>query len=463
MPLRVRERRCKPPVGSALLALGMSALMLTACASKRLDELDLMPTPVVVDALPASEPALVGNPFGWLLYATDRAPLEETKGALDPDAIAKIRKGKASAFYSNDRGHLVRLGKASIETGDNPIDWEEARRIALLKTRSEDYPLSVSGIEEFGVLDRSYHAFRPPPAGQDNHAPAVRYSELINNKLAASEQKDIYLYVHGFKVIFDNPIVVGAEMWHFMGYEGVSIAYSWPSTPKLLAYFKDSETTIASARHLRVLLEYLAEETDAERIHILGYSQGTRLVAETLYNLALMHHEMERDAVQRKLRIGNVMLVGSDMDAEVFGTLLIDGLTKVAGHLNIYVSDADKALRSAQKVLAPQRLGQDWSDEVTARGEHGLLAYDANMSIIDVSGAEGADARKGHSYLRDSPWVSSDILMAMRYRLTPAERGLVRAPGELFWRFPSDYVDRLEAGIEREMAHSGRHPGTDPR
>ena len=34
--------------------------------------------------------------------------------------------------------------------------------------------------------------------------------------------------------------------------------------------------------------------------------------------------------------------------------------------------------------------------------------------------------------------TSSDILLALRYGLAPADRGLVRDEGGVFWRFPPD-------------------------
>ena len=94
--------------------------------------------------------------------------------------------------------------------------------------------------------------------------------------------------MHGYKVVFENPLLVAAELWHFLGYDGVFIAYAWPSTPKKLAYFSDLETTSLSAYNLRIFLEYLARETDAENIHIIGYSAGTRLVINALNQLALI-------------------------------------------------------------------------------------------------------------------------------------------------------------------------------
>jgi len=28
--------------------------------------------------------------------------------------------------------------------------------------------------------------------------------------------KDVYVYVHGFKAVFDIPVLVAAELWHFL-------------------------------------------------------------------------------------------------------------------------------------------------------------------------------------------------------------------------------------------------------
>ena len=94
-----------------------------------------------------------------------------------------------------------------------------------------------------------------------------------------SGKKDVYIYVHGYKVVYENPVLVSAELWHFLGYQGAFIAYAWPSTPNALAYVKDSDTSSGFARNLRLMLEFIAENTDVENVHILGYSNGTRLVS----------------------------------------------------------------------------------------------------------------------------------------------------------------------------------------
>jgi hypothetical protein len=78
-----------------------------------------------------------------------------------------------------------------------------------------------------------------------------------------------------------------------------------------------------------------------------------------------------------------------------------------------------------------------------------FLRSHPKLRVIDVSNAEGALSGSGHGYLRDSPWVSSDVIPTLRYDLAPEERGLMRDPGGLIWAFPDDYLDRAEAALGR--------------
>lgn len=417
------------------------ALLFISCSTTVPHFVDLMPAPDVYSdegITPFTDTTNIEDaPYHGILYATDRAPAnpENTK---DPE----------EKFYANKRGHVLRLGIADIELGENDYTWEEARRISLAKNRTDKYPLKVVDVDEFGILDRSFHpfvdkellAFKSPE-------PAKRFATLINNKLAISEQKDIFIYVHGYLVVFENPLLVSTELWHYLGYEGVFIAYAWPSTPNRWAYFSDAETTTTTAAQLRILLEYLAEETNAKRIHIIGYSQGTRLVTQTLYDMALMHHDESRQEIQKKLRIGNVILVGSDVDREAMGTYLVDGLLKVPEHLTLYVSEKDKAMAMSKILLKRERVGEMFAHGKVPPSTLEFLSNNPNLRVINVTNAEGATSGNGHAYFRSSPWASSDILMTLRYDLSPAERGLVHDVGNPVWSFPPDYISRLREAI----------------
>ena len=412
-------------------------ILVSACAGNQPYTIDLMPSPDVYDDGVIDPFKKTGSvdvkPYDRILYATDRRPADEEDKSL---------------FYGNARGGVVRLGAARVELARAKITWEEARRISLAKNRSEKYPIRVSEVEEFGILDRSAASLAiPEQLGDDPNAAARAFADAVNAKLANSRRKDIYVYTHGYKIIFENPVLVANELWHFLGYDGVFIAYAWPSTPSRWAYLRDIETAVGFARNFRIFLEYLAEETEAENIHVLGYSAGTQLVARTLEQLALMNHEREAEKIRADLKIDHVILVGSDLDREIFSAYLADGILKVPRHLSVYVSEKDKALALSRFLTRRERLGQMWLQEMTPAVADYLYRNEADISIINVTEASQATAGNGHAYFRRSPWASSDILITLAYGLPPAERGLVRGENSPIWIFPPDYIERLRAAI----------------
>jgi len=410
---------------------------LAACASDLVYKIDLMPAPDIYDqgAIdPFVDTGFVETiPYSGILYATDRQPASEKDS--DP-------------YYLNKRGHLLRLGVAQVKHSVEGITWEEARRISLLKNRTEKYPLQVAKVEEFGALYDSYSFFNDPKLLDSNpRQPAEHFAEMINEKLDHSKRKDIYIYIHGYKVNFENPMLVASELWHFLGYDGVFIAYAWPSTPRRLAYFSDLETAYCSARNFRTLLDYLARETKAERIHIVSYSAGTRVAFTALAQLALLHKDSDKAAIQKKLHIGHVIMVGSDLDRDILGGYILDGLLKVPAYLTVYLSETDKALGVSSWVFGSERVGQIRRELAQDSMVAEFLRNTYDLIVIDVTDAEDAAAGNGHAYFRQSPWASSDILMTLMYYLSPEQRGLVRTEEWPIWSFPPDYIIRLKNAL----------------
>ena len=430
---------------STALVTCSATILLSACAGSPPHQLDLMPAPAVYEQtttpFETAEAASILAETGGLdmLYATNRAP---AAGVEDADA----------RYYSSERGYLVRLGLADIAFGDSDITWDEARRIALLKNRPGSFPLSVSGVKESGILASSISVFTPEEiATTVDNGPSREFVRDIEYRLARSPVKDIFIYVHGYKVNFENPLLVASEIWHFLGHEGAFIAFSWPSTPARLAYMKDIETARVSAWGLRQFLDFLASETSAERIHIVGYSAGTRVVLTTLYEMALIHQHDSAVDISNKTRLGNVILVGSDVDTGTFASYVIDGLLRVQDRLTLYTSPSDQALRLSEKVFAHRRLGQILPGTLDERMRQ-FVGSSSRLALIDVAEADNFDDGNGHAYFRNSPWVSSDILMTLRYGLTPAERGLVQRGDSPVWHFPNDYLSRFNSALARAEA-----------
>ncbi len=116
-------------------------LMITSCSGLPIDQVDLMPAPDVygdglLNPLPEINP-FSNIPYKGLLYATDRRP---------------AGKGDLERYYANDRGLFVRLGVARVGLDNHTFNWDFARNISMLKTRTDKLPLRIDSVEEWGLL-----------------------------------------------------------------------------------------------------------------------------------------------------------------------------------------------------------------------------------------------------------------------------------------------------------------------
>lgn len=368
-----------------------------------------------------------------LFYVTDRRPATE---------------GDKPAHYANDRGYVLRGGIVDV-VADPPFSgWEELRAISLSEEVSERRVLKIKSTQEIGILPISETSLRPHAPKNTNSTQAGRaFARAIDEKLAASHQKDIFIYVPGYNVDFDNPVLVSKELQHYLGYRGAFITYAWPTTPNLFAYFKDLETADATRRNLRELIVYLSKNTRAENIHVIGYSAGSRLAFEAIYDLALQHSNERGEAP----RMGKLIMIGSDVDRSYFAQAIADGLLDMADEVNVYMSDSDVALRASSILLGENRLGQIFRDDQIDLNVEQRINEFQNLHLIDVTEAAGATLGNGHWYFRSSPWASSDMFVSLMFDIPPAERGLVRSEGRAVWQFPPDYPDRIvRAAAQRQ-------------
>ena len=419
--------------------LGM-ALLSFACAGDEKYRIKLLPTPEaysrgLVNPFTDYNPAEKDLPYHGILYATDRLPANEDD---------------EERFYTSKPSGVIRLGLGHLEVNDKKISWKEALRISLLKNRNQEYPLSIGSIEEFGLLSRTYSIFLDPDlAPKTFPSPGSKFADIINQKLAVSPQKNIFLYVHGYNTNFDDPLLVASELWHYLGYDGVFIAFAWPSTPSGTAYLGDTEKAKLASRNLRLFLEYLSEETDAENIHLLGYSMGTRVTTWALEDITLIHYRQPREAIRKNVRIGNVILCGSDLSLYSFGNFLQDGLLNVVDSFTIYSSDSDMALGASHWLFDRIRLGQITQKENLGPQTINFLKNNKKLRVIDVTGAEDSAEGNGHHYLLNSPWVSSDILMTFMYDRSPENRGLTQKEDVPIWYFSKDYIERMREALNK--------------
>ncbi|WP_309387150.1 alpha/beta hydrolase [Cerasicoccus frondis] len=416
----------------ALLFLVLTGL-LVGCASKPY-ELEVMRAPAVyedgeIDRLSVERPK-DANAYPGMLYATNRMPTQD----------AKDRRDFGSEFYGGNADGVVRVGVAHVQVTDSTLDWEAVRRMSTSATRDKELVIHIESVDELGVLSNTRHPFVKNPTPDTPDADAA-FADLINRQLAQSSEKEILVFVHGYKTPFDDPVLVATEFWHFMGYDGVTIAYSWPSTPSWIAYLRDIESSGNSAREFRLFLQFLADHTDVEKINVLAYSAGTRMAAETLHNIAI-------DCSAPHL--GHVILVSGDVSAAKVGALLADDALDKVDTFTIYNSTGDMALGFSDWLFDRNRIGS--SHDALAQLPEALdfVRSTPKLQLINVSDAEDATKGNGHGYFRNSPWTSSDILASLDFHLTPAERGLIWNDDTGEWNFPPNYLETLRESIRQK-------------
>lgn len=425
------QYRVKPVLARAKSVIFVAACsVLVACGPNVYDSLELMPSPTLYsaagfDPFPTQkeERLAASSP---LFYATDRQP----SGPKDPQA-----------YYNNERGHALRAGVADVSLYPQLQSWEEARRITLLGKRDKKYTLRVNAVAETGFLPFSLTSLMPdPPPQEQKQAEGRHFAKQINAQLAKSANKDVFIYVHGYNVDFNYSTLVSKELQHFLGYQGAFVSYNWAATPSRLAYFKDQETAMATRRNLREFISFLSENTRADRIHLIGYSAGSRLAFETAYQIALQPGPGPR--------LGELVLISSDLDRSFFVQSLEDGLLDAVEDVTLYLSQSDQALALSKIVFGRERLGQAFDENSLWPALRTKLVAEERLHIIDVTDAEQASAGNGHRYFQASPWASSDLFLSLLTDKGPKARNLVRAPGSAVWHFPPDYPARLKASVK---------------
>jgi esterase/lipase superfamily enzyme len=424
--------------------LWMLPLALASCGGSGVQTMNLMPAPAAYTetGLPVEKwiqgKKVFQDELRPIFYATDRA--RASSGDEDP-----VR------FYNSDRGGCVRLGRAAVVPASKALKWADAWRNTFSSSEARSFPIKVGGAEEYGVLGRSVAPFQDLTNQERDGAQEAgrRYAREINEHLAKTNSTDIHIYVHGYRTMFESPLLTTAELWHFTGNQDVFIAYSWPATPKALAYISDSETTHASSRHLRAFLRFLAEETKVRRINLIGYSAGSRLVTRALDDLALQEKHRSPVEARKRLKLGTVSILAGDVDRGIFGGYLADGILDIVDHLIVYQNSADIALIVPRLLTGFYRSGESIDPKkITPRVRDYLLNH-PKLALVDVSTIDSARKGNGHSYLRGSPWVSTDLLLYLLAPGMPNERGLVRYGDNPIWHFPPDYVERLRKTLIR--------------
>jgi esterase/lipase superfamily enzyme len=394
----------------------------------------LMPTPNVYVQTQSTPFADVAPPLRTttvdVLYATDRKPTPRDDGPL---------------AYGSDRSFSLAVGSCVVEIGQD-VAWDTLVQESQQAERRQALPLHIRALTEQvrfpdTPLPFVLHDGQPTvvPVVQEayEHA-AEQVRQDLRQRLALTPRKVAYVYVHGYNNTFEDGVVVIAELWHFLGREGVPMLYTWPAGAKglLRGYTHDRESGEFTILHLKQFLRLLAATPELEELNLIAHSRGTDVLTSALRELSIETRAAGHD-VRTVYRLKNVVLAAADLDLEVV-TQRVAGEYVGLGteRTTIYVSPTDKALGFADLLFTSvRRVGQVRPEDLT----------DQQRQFLGVARTQLIDARVpagflGHAYFYRHPAVSADLVLLLRYQLEPGSPGRpLHTRGANFWQITPDY------------------------
>jgi esterase/lipase superfamily enzyme len=350
-----------------------------------------------------------------MLYATDR------RREGDEDDPLK---------YGYKRSYSLACGSLVVEIGKD-LSWEELVEASRTKKRKVSLPLKLVSIEERGRFPET-----PPPIvfeGDVAHESPEYLAEEkkaidalhqgLRKRLALTPRKEAFVFVHGYNNTLEVAALRMADLWHFLGREGVPIIYSWPAgRPGLIrGYTYDRESSEFTVYHLKEFLRALAACPELEAINIIAHSRGCDVATTAMRELIMVAKGQGGDA-HAALKIGNVALAAPDIDADVAQQrFAAERLYEGYDLLTLYVTRKDRALGTAEWLFSsPRRVGKIRPEQLSPEE----LERHRRIPNIDIVDARVRTDFLGHGYFLSNPATCSDLILFLRYgRARGADNG----------------------------------------
>jgi esterase/lipase superfamily enzyme len=153
------------------------------------------------------------------------------------------------------------------------------------------------------------------------------------------------IFIHGFNVSFDDALFRTAQISHDIGFDGVSVLYSWPSRGNVLSYVYDLDSAKAGRAGLKSLMEAVAATPGVSKVNVIAHSLGNDPLLEVL-----REHRQLLDAKKAPdLKLNELVFAAPDVSRSVFEQLA-DRMFGVARGITLYASSNDRALMTSHGV-----------------------------------------------------------------------------------------------------------------
>lgn len=229
-----------------------------------------------------------------------------------------------------------------------------------------------------------------------------------------AKSKPVLVFVHGFRVEFEEAIQRVTQIVHELDYDGHVFLYTWPSVFELTfeAYVQDQNAIDASVKSCCLFLGNLADHFGGEKVQILAHSLGCRLIAKTIQSLL-----SEESAGKEKI-FQNLIFAAPDIELDNFKQSYLPALKVAARRVTIYFSSKDGDLALAESLdRRPPRLGR----KGLPLGSHPLAKL---VEFVDYSPLGGWWTMKTHNLYREHPAMVHDLRGVLSGSISSSHRKL---------------------------------------
>jgi esterase/lipase superfamily enzyme len=169
---------------------------------------------------------------------------------------------------------------------------------------------------------------------------------LMKKQAEETEKKTALIFVHGFNTTFEQALLRNAQIVWDLGYDGVSLLYSWSSRGKVRDYVYDRDSAEIAQPGFIALLGIL-RDLGIEHVNVIAHSMGNRVVLPALSGLA---------GGENAIRLNQLIMAAPDVARDQFINQL-PLVQKITEGTTLYASSADKALLASAELARFPRAG----------------------------------------------------------------------------------------------------------
>lgn len=336
--------------------------------------------------------------------------------------------------FGNGTAGGVNLGVATVRLGDPGWTWQQLVASDLASSVTKPRDGSVEAVQDLGR------------AGRDEALTAAdqAFIAAIDAQLARTGNPSVVLYVHGYRVTFDEVAVQMGSFAHYLG-QGATVTFQWPTGTMFWNYVTDCPRARQWIPDIARTIALLGR-TQARQVNVLAYSCGSPLLASALAQLRARDPALDHAALQQRYRLGNVIFAASDVDLKTFAREHVGPALDLGKQVIVYFSRADRALGFSSLIAGASRLGSPDLKDLKELSLDQIRAMAENprfqaIDVTDVRGAHEMGGMKGHGYWYANEVISTDVTLSLRYPIPPEQRCLRSKNGTRVWRMPEGYVD----------------------